>query len=313
MEEEHCVQTVKETEIDDYRHEIEDADWEEISTMDEIIRTDPRLQRLSGLSDPYQVKDEFCCLRPSMPGEHGTDVNDVGTLLGDLFPPCDQLTTHRRFRNIAAKERYLLMEYTRTRLEEIARLNKTILSLEYPPTHNLEQYSAIKRRRDALVDNLMTLLADNNIINHIPQAMTPNNQPQPVINIYGGTQNNVGSHIDTQHNNFAGSDMRQQTANNKVFAGQTVPFADDAAKALWHKAAMAGWVDENMMPTDRLATKASRAVFANVMANKLRMPNPIYPPFEELWGEKCLGLSYSSANQRTINQRLADEIRKTLI
>ena len=53
-------------------------------------------------------------------------------------------------------------------------------------------------------------------------------------------------------------------------------------------------------------------MFANVMVNMLNIPNPVYEPFEAMWGETDLGRSYASGNSYEKNKRLTDEIRKTL-
>ena len=44
-----------------------------------------------------------------------------------------------------------------------------------------------------------------------------NKQPQIIFNITGGTQNNVGSQINEQHNTFTGNDMKTQSV--KASAG----------------------------------------------------------------------------------------------
>lgn len=84
------------------------------------------------------------------------------------------------------------------------------------------------------------------------------------------------------------------------------------ARLLWEKAQAAGWVDTERQPTSRLSTKVAKAMFANVMVNMLNIPNPVYEPFEALWGETDLGRSYASGNSYEKNTRLKDEIRKTL-
>lgn len=84
------------------------------------------------------------------------------------------------------------------------------------------------------------------------------------------------------------------------------------ARRLWEKAQAAGWVDTERQPTSRLSTKVAKAMFANVMVNMLNIPNPVYEPFEALWGETDLGRSYASGNSYDKNKRLTDEIRKTL-
>ena len=84
------------------------------------------------------------------------------------------------------------------------------------------------------------------------------------------------------------------------------------ARRLWEKAQAAGWVDAERQPTSRLSTKVAKAMFANVMVNMLNIPNPVYEPFEAMWGETDLGRSYASGNSYEKNKRLTDEIRKTL-
>lgn len=84
------------------------------------------------------------------------------------------------------------------------------------------------------------------------------------------------------------------------------------AQQLWEKAIDAGWVDAERLPTNRLGTKAARAVFANVMIEKLNIPQPSYEPFEALWGETNLRGSYSSGNSYDTNVKLKEKIRQQL-
>lgn len=84
------------------------------------------------------------------------------------------------------------------------------------------------------------------------------------------------------------------------------------AQQLWEKAIDAGWVDAERQPTSRLGTKAARAVFANVMIERLNIPQPSYEPFEALWGETNLRGSYSSGNSYDTNVRLKEVIRQQL-
>lgn len=84
------------------------------------------------------------------------------------------------------------------------------------------------------------------------------------------------------------------------------------AQTLWRKAIDNGWVDNDMLPTRMLPTKTAKAVFANVFADMLRMDNPIYPPFEEIWNIRDLQNSYSSGMQFEKNKTLKDEIQKSL-
>lgn len=141
-------------------------------------------------------------------------------------------------------------------------------------------------------------------------------RPQIVFNISGGTLNNVGSQITEQHNTFTGNDMKTQsvsTAAGREPSGDLSPaLATPQAQALWQKAQEAGWVDKERQPTRKLETKTSRALFANIMANKLRIPSPMYEPFEKLWGDKELSKSYSAGNPYEKNQKIMDEIRDSL-
>lgn len=100
----------------------------------------------------------------------------------------------------------------------------------------------------------------------------------------------------------------------KPNANACLPDLLDTPKAqqLWEKAIDAGWVDVERQPTSRLGTKAARAVFANVMIEKLNIPQPSYEPFEVLWGETNLRGSYSSGNSYDTNVRLKEEIRQQL-
>ncbi|WP_321978938.1 hypothetical protein [Prevotella sp.] len=84
------------------------------------------------------------------------------------------------------------------------------------------------------------------------------------------------------------------------------------AQQLWKKAIEAGWVDADRQPTSLLGTKAARAVFANVMIEKLNIPQPSYEPFEALWGETNLRGSYSSGNSYDTNVKLKEKIRQQL-
>ena len=84
------------------------------------------------------------------------------------------------------------------------------------------------------------------------------------------------------------------------------------AQLIWKKAMAAGWVGADRQPTDKLNTKTSRAMFANVMIELLDIPQPSYLPFEALWGENDLGNSFSSGNTYSKNNLLRDEIRRQL-
>ncbi len=84
------------------------------------------------------------------------------------------------------------------------------------------------------------------------------------------------------------------------------------AQIVLQKAVKAGWLDAKLQPTRKLSTKVSKAIFANVLANKLNIPSPMYEPFEKLWNEKNLDRSYSSGNQANINQNLITEIKESL-
>lgn len=84
------------------------------------------------------------------------------------------------------------------------------------------------------------------------------------------------------------------------------------AQQLWTKAIDAGWVDTDRQPTNRLDTKAAKAVFANVMIEKLNVPRPAYVPFEALWGVAGLQNSYSSGIERNVNGDLKKQIKESL-
>lgn len=90
------------------------------------------------------------------------------------------------------------------------------------------------------------------------------------------------------------------------------PINTPEAQQLWEKAIDAGWVDTDRQPTNRLSTKASMAVFANVMIEKLNIPQPAYVPFEALWNVTGLQNSYSSGNAYDKNNKLKEEIKKQL-
>lgn len=84
------------------------------------------------------------------------------------------------------------------------------------------------------------------------------------------------------------------------------------AQQLWEKAQKAGWVDAERQPTERLSTKAAKAVLANVMIELLNIPRPGYVPFEALWGETDLRGSYSSGNSYSKNIDLKTKIKGQL-
>ena len=84
------------------------------------------------------------------------------------------------------------------------------------------------------------------------------------------------------------------------------------AQQLWEKAIAAGWVDADRQPTNRLSTKAAKAVFANVMIEMLNIPQPAYVPFEALWGVAGLQNSYSSGIERNVNGDLKKQIKESL-
>ena len=84
------------------------------------------------------------------------------------------------------------------------------------------------------------------------------------------------------------------------------------AQQLWEKAIEAGWVDAERLPTNRLGTKAARAVFANVMIEKLNIPRPAYVPFEVMWNEAGLQNSYSSGIERDVNDQLKKDIKESM-
>ena len=96
----------------------------------------------------------------------------------------------------------------------------------------------------------------------------------------------------------------QQPRPRKAYDGDKdvlAPINTPEAQQLWKKAMDAGWVDAERQPTNRLSTKAAKAVFANVMIERLNIPQPGYEPFEELWGVKGLQNSYSSGMGYNVN------------
>lgn len=142
-----------------------------------------------------------------------------------------------------------------------------------------------------------------------------NRQPQITFNITGGTQNNVGSQINEQHNTFTGNDMKTQSVKASAGnagdgqTGMSSLLSTPEAQELWLKAIAAGWVDEDYQPTAKLNSKNSQAMFANVMATRLNLPKPIYAPFEELLHTPQLQNSYSSVNQ----MKYADDLRREIM
>lgn len=84
------------------------------------------------------------------------------------------------------------------------------------------------------------------------------------------------------------------------------------AQQLWEKAQEAGWVDAERLPTERLSTKAAKAVLANVMIELLNIPRPAYVPFEALWNVAGLQNSFSSGIDRGVNVDLKKQIKESL-
>lgn len=104
--------------------------------------------------------------------------------------------------------------------------------------------------------------------------------------------------------------VKKQVTNS---ANNSFPLLDTPkAQQLWTKAIDAGWVDTDRQPTKRLGTKAAKAVFANVMIEKLNVPRPSYVPFEALWGVAGLQNSYSSGIERNVNGDLKKQIKESL-
>ena len=107
----------------------------------------------------------------------------------------------------------------------------------------------------------------------------------------------------------------QQPRPRKAYDGDKdvlAPINTPEAQQLWKKAMDAGWVDAERQPTNRLSTKAAKAVFANVMIERLNIPQPGYEPFEELWGVKGLQNSYSSGMGYNVNMDKKEEIKDSL-
>lgn len=107
----------------------------------------------------------------------------------------------------------------------------------------------------------------------------------------------------------------QQPRPRKAYDGDKdvlAPINTPEAQQLWKKAIEAGWVDAERQPSNRLSTKAAKAVFANVMIWLLNVPQPGYVPFEVLWGETGLQNSYSSGIERDVNIKLKEKIKASL-
>ena len=107
----------------------------------------------------------------------------------------------------------------------------------------------------------------------------------------------------------------QQPRPRKAYDGDKdvlAPINTPEAQQLWKKAMDAGRVDAERQPTNRLSTKAAKAVFANVMIERLNIPQPGYEPFEELWGVKGLQNSYSSGMGYNVNMDKKEEIKDSL-
>lgn len=110
--------------------------------------------------------------------------------------------------------------------------------------------------------------------------------------------------------NYGGS----QAGQNKMCTDTDVMKVFDTPKAqqLWEKAIAAGWVDADRQPSERLTTKAAKAVFANVMIELLNIPRPAYVPFEALWNVAGLQNSFSSGIDRGVNDQLKKDIKESL-
>lgn len=70
---------------------------------------------------------------------------------------------------------------------------------------------------------------------------------------------------------------------------KTIPIelCTPAASGWLQRAVEAGFLDENYMTTDRLKTKAQKALFAEEFSKKTEIKNK-YSPFEKLWGIRGL-------------------------
>lgn len=128
-------------------------------------------------------------------------------------------------------------------------------------------------------------------------------------------------HVENEIGNVEAGGIGIQINYGAPQAGQNKARADadvlssintPEAQQLWEKAIDAGWVDADRQPTNRLSTKASRAVFANVMIEMLNIPQPAYEPFEALWDETNLRSSYSSGTTYDKNNKLKEEIKQQL-
>lgn len=128
--------------------------------------------------------------------------------------------------------------------------------------------------------------------------------------------------VENEIGNVEAGGIGIQINNGAPQAGQNRVHVDDdeilspintpQAQQLWKKAMDAGWVDAERQPTNRLHTKAAKAVFANVMIERLNIPQPGYEPFEELWGVKGLQNSYSSGMGYNVNMDKKEEIKDSL-
>lgn len=144
--------------------------------------------------------------------------------------------------------------------------------------------------------------------------MKNDSRPQIVFNISGGTQNNVGSEINEQHNTFTGNDMKTQSVRTATNAdGTTVcpppALATPQAQALWQKAQEAGWVDERLQP--RAISQNMAAVLASMIASKLNL-NPTWPPFEQFWGIRNMAQKYTIAQDTQKGRAFSKELFDTL-
>lgn len=84
----------------------------------------------------------------------------------------------------------------------------------------------------------------------------------------------------------------------------------EEANRLWDIAKEHGWVDENRLP--KLSDNQA-AVLANMMAEVLKMPSPIWVKFETLWGKKNLSTKFTKARDSGYYPSLYKEIKRAFL
>lgn len=233
---------------------------------------------------------------------------------GRLLAPQDP----KHFLSPEAKERALLKREVKRLLREIAGVNRVVNDTSTDLSLDYAEYRSQKRRRTQLYLQVAGLLTEAGVI---PQdilkqiEMTNIEKSQQVFNITvnGGTINNLGGTVGTQHINCLPVDSVRQdrTAADTAEASVTPPLDTPEAVRLWGIAQAHGWVDGSRRPTAALHSKAKLSLLAGVMSAALGI-SPKYEPFERLWGVSGLMKSFSTATEATENLQLYKEMYEAI-